>query len=42
VIGLLDSVGSSNLDFGDRVVLDQALTLALSYAFLNEGLGVQA
>ena len=42
VIGLLDSIGDKHLDFGDRVVLDQALTLALSFAFLNEGLGVQA
>jgi len=42
VIGLLDSAGGANLDFGDRVVLDQVLTLALSFALLNEGLAVQA
>jgi asparagine synthase (glutamine-hydrolysing) len=42
VIGFLDSVGGKDLDFGDRVVLDQVLTLALSFAFLNEGLGLQA
>ena len=39
---MLDSVGGANLDFGDRVVLDQVLTLALSFAFLHEGLGLQA
>lgn len=42
IIGFLDSIGGKDLDFGDRVVLDQVLTLALSFAFLNEGLGVQA
>ncbi len=42
VIGVLDSLTDSTLDFGDRVVLDQVLTLALSFAFLHQGLGLQA
>ena len=37
VIGLLDSVGGANLDFGDRVVLDQVLTLALQLRLPERG-----
>ena len=42
VVAMLDSVGGASLDFGDRVVLDQVLTLCLSLALLHEGYCLQA
>jgi asparagine synthase (glutamine-hydrolysing) len=41
VVALLDSSGDASLDFGARVVLDQILTLALSFVFLHHGLGLE-
>ena len=41
VIALLDRSADPGLDFGDRVVLDQILTLALSFVFLHHGLGLR-
>ncbi|MFI5210733.1 MAG: hypothetical protein ACHQ2E_09840 [Gemmatimonadales bacterium] len=40
VIALLDTSADSALDFGARVVLDQILTLTLSFVFLHHGLGL--
>jgi asparagine synthase (glutamine-hydrolysing) len=36
----LDSAADPGLDFGARVVLDQALTIAMSFVFLHEGLSL--
>ena len=41
VIALLDKSVDPGLDFGARVVLDQILTLALSFVFLHHGLGLE-
>jgi len=41
VIALLDKSADPGLDFGARVVLDQILTLALSFVFLHHGLGLE-
>ena len=41
VIALLDKSADPDLDFGARVVLDQILTLALSFVFLHHGLGLE-
>ncbi len=40
LVDLLDSATDPGLDFGERIVLDQLLTLSLSLAFLNEGFGL--
>lgn len=40
LIAALDGAADPALDFGARVVLDQALTIAMSYVFLHEGLGI--
>jgi asparagine synthase (glutamine-hydrolysing) len=42
VVAALDGVGSPGSDFGHRVVMDQVLTLALSFVFMHEGLGISA
>jgi asparagine synthase (glutamine-hydrolysing) len=42
MVALLDHVATADLDFGARVVADQVLTVALSFAFLQEGLGLAA
>jgi asparagine synthase (glutamine-hydrolysing) len=40
VVALLDKSGDPSLDFGARVVLDQILTVTLSFVFLHHGLGL--
>jgi asparagine synthase (glutamine-hydrolysing) len=41
MIALLDSSADPALDFGARVVLDQVLTIALSFVLLHHGLGLE-
>jgi asparagine synthase (glutamine-hydrolysing) len=41
MITLLDSSADPGLDFGARVVLDQVLTIALSFVLLHHGLGLE-
>ena len=41
VVALLDQANEPTLDFGARVVLDQVLTIALSFVFLHHGLGLE-
>jgi len=38
----LDAAADPNLDFGARVVIDQALTIAMSLVFLHEGLSMSS
>ena len=40
MIALLDEVADPDLDFGARVVASQVLTIALSFVFMHEGLGM--
>ena len=40
LIGALDELAKPGADFGQAVVTDQVLTLALSLVFMHEGLGV--
>jgi asparagine synthase (glutamine-hydrolysing) len=42
VVATLDEVAKSGADFGHQVVTDQVLTLALSFVFMHEGLGISA
>jgi asparagine synthase (glutamine-hydrolysing) len=42
VVAALDGVGKPGSDFGHQVVMDQVLTLALSFVFMHEGLGISA
>jgi len=42
VIAMLDDVARPSADAGHRTVMDQVLTLALSYVFMHEGLGLSA
>jgi len=42
VVASLDDVAKSGADFGHQVVMDQALTLALSFVFMHEGLGISS
>ena len=42
LVAALDDVAKSGADFGHQVVMDQALTLALSFVFMHEGLGISA
>jgi asparagine synthase (glutamine-hydrolysing) len=40
LVSVLDGTAHAGLDFGSRVVTDQVLTLAMSFVFLHEGLGL--
>ncbi|MGH7633877.1 MAG: asparagine synthase-related protein, partial [Gemmatimonadaceae bacterium] len=42
IVATLDGVGKAGADFGHQVVTDQVLTLALSFVFMQEGLGIAA
>lgn len=42
VVAALDGLNKPDSDFGHRVVTDQVLTLALSFVFMHEGLGMSA
>lgn len=42
VVAALDGLAAPGADFGHQVVTDQVLTLALSYVFMHEGLGISA
>jgi asparagine synthase (glutamine-hydrolysing) len=42
VVAALDDVTKPGADFGHQVVTDQVLTLALSFVFMHEGLGISA
>jgi asparagine synthase (glutamine-hydrolysing) len=42
IVLLLDELARPDADAGRRVVMDQVLTLALSYVFMHEGLGLSA
>jgi len=42
VVAALDGAGKPGLGFGNPVVMDQVLTLALSFVFMHEGLGMSA
>jgi asparagine synthase (glutamine-hydrolysing) len=42
VVATLDEVAKSGADFGHQIVTDQVLTLALSFVFMHEGLGISA
>jgi asparagine synthase (glutamine-hydrolysing) len=42
VVAALDGLGATGADFGHQVVTDQVLTLALSFVFMHEGLGISA
>jgi asparagine synthase (glutamine-hydrolysing) len=42
VIALLDDATKPGADFGHQVVSDQVLTLALSFVFMHEGMGISA
>jgi asparagine synthase (glutamine-hydrolysing) len=42
LIGALDEIAKPDADFGHAVVTDQVLTLALSFVFMHEGLGVSS
>jgi asparagine synthase (glutamine-hydrolysing) len=42
VVAALDGLATPGADAGHRVVMDQVLTLALSYAFMHEGLRMSA
>jgi hypothetical protein len=41
-VATLDEVTKSGADFGHQVVTDQVLTLALSFVFMHEGLGISS
>lgn len=40
IVAALDAIGSPGVDVGQQVVADQTLTLALSFVFMHEGLGM--
>jgi asparagine synthase (glutamine-hydrolysing) len=40
IVAALDAVGTPGADPGEQVVADQTLTLALSFVFMHEGLGM--
>ena len=40
LVAALDDVARPGADFGHQVVMDQPLTLALSFVFMHEGLGM--
>ena len=40
VVAALDEIAKPGADFGHQVVTDQVLTLALSFTFMHEGLGM--
>jgi asparagine synthase (glutamine-hydrolysing) len=40
VVAALDALNNQNADFGRQIVTDQVLTLALSFVFMHEGLGI--
>ena len=42
VVAMLDGLTKPGADFGHQVVTDQVLTLALSFVFMHEGLGISA
>jgi len=42
MIAVLDDVARPDADPGHRTVMDQVLTLALSFVFMHEGLGLSA
>jgi len=42
VVAALDGLGAPGASFGHQVVTDQVLTLALSFVFMHEGLGMSA
>lgn len=42
IVAALDNVARAGADFGQQVVMDQVLTLALSFVFMHEGLGMSA
>jgi asparagine synthase (glutamine-hydrolysing) len=42
LVAALDGLRDPDLDFGYRVITDQVLTLALSFVFMHEGLGMSA
>jgi asparagine synthetase B (glutamine-hydrolysing) len=42
VVATLDGLTEPGLDVGHKVVMDQVLTLALSFVFMQEGLGISA
>jgi hypothetical protein len=42
MIAVLDDVARPDADAGHRTVMDQVLTLALSFVFMHEGLGLAA
>jgi asparagine synthase (glutamine-hydrolysing) len=42
VVAALDGLAKPGADFGHQVVTDQVLTLALSFVFMHEGLGMES
>ena len=42
MVAALDALQKPDADAGHRVVMDQVLTLALSFVFMHEGLGMSA
>jgi asparagine synthase (glutamine-hydrolysing) len=40
IVAALDEIARPGADFGHQVVTDQVLTLALSFVFMHEGLGM--
>jgi asparagine synthase (glutamine-hydrolysing) len=42
LVAALDALGDPDVDFGHKVITDQVLTLALSFVFMHEGLGMSA
>ena len=40
IVDRLDHAAAADQDFGARVMTDQVLTIAMSYVFLHEGLGI--
>jgi asparagine synthase (glutamine-hydrolysing) len=42
IVAALDELRQPETDAGHRVVMDQVLTLALSFVFMHEGLGLSA
>jgi len=41
-VAALDELTKPGSDAGHRMVMDQVLTLALSFVFMQEGLGISA
>jgi asparagine synthase (glutamine-hydrolysing) len=42
LVAALDGLRDPDADFGHQVITDQVLTLALSFVFMHEGLGISA